>query len=116
LQLTLRVEGNVLSAQLEVENLAARDSLLGNYQVLKDRLAEQGMQLAGFEVQVASEGMGDGASPGFGRGNLDARGERDRSRSYDDSERHRRGEKESVLAPDLQKLWIRKNGILDIHV
>jgi type I restriction enzyme S subunit len=48
--MALRIEGTAVFAELHVETTAARDTLLKNLPVLKERLAEQGMQVERFEV------------------------------------------------------------------
>lgn len=54
LQMTLKVEGQVMTAKLEVENALAKDALTQNVQQLRDRLAEQGIRIERFEVQIVS--------------------------------------------------------------
>ncbi|MFO0921522.1 MAG: flagellar hook-length control protein FliK [Pirellulales bacterium] len=53
LQMTLRMDGNQMSARLEVENALAQDALTQNLPKLKERLAEQGIQVETFEIQIA---------------------------------------------------------------
>jgi flagellar hook-length control protein FliK len=55
LQMTLKFEATQVTAQFEVESRVARDALLGNSQVLKDRLKEQGLEVQKFEVEVRSD-------------------------------------------------------------
>ena len=55
LQMTLKFEATQVTAQFEVENRVARDALLGNSQILKDRLKEQGLEVQKFEVEVRSD-------------------------------------------------------------
>ena len=62
LQMSLRMEAGQVFAKLEVENSTARDALLNNIQTLRDRLAEQGMQIASFEVAVSTDSSGSGTS------------------------------------------------------
>lgn len=57
-QIELRVQDGVLSARLETENTAAKSVLLENLPALKERLAEQGMRIENFEVNVGSRGNG----------------------------------------------------------
>ena len=60
LQMSLRMEAGQVFARLEVENSTARDALLNNVQTLKDRMAEQGMNVAAFEVEVSTDSSGSG--------------------------------------------------------
>lgn len=53
LQMTLRMDGNQMSARLEVENALAQEALTQNLPKLKERLAEQGIQVETFEIQIA---------------------------------------------------------------
>lgn len=62
LQMSLRMEAGQVFAKLEVENSTARDALLNNVQSLKDRMAEQGMNVATFEVEVSTDSAGSGTS------------------------------------------------------
>ena len=62
LQMSLRMEAGQVFAKLEVENSTARDALLNNVQTLKDRMTEQGMNVAAFEVEVSTDSSGSGAS------------------------------------------------------
>jgi len=55
LQMTLKFEATQVTAQFEVESRVARDALLSNSQVLKDRLKEQGLEVQKFEVEVRSD-------------------------------------------------------------
>jgi flagellar hook-length control protein FliK len=52
----LRVQEGVLSARLETDNSAARTALLDNLPALKERLADQGMRIENFEVNVGGGG------------------------------------------------------------
>lgn len=56
------MEAGQVFAKLEVENSTARDALLNNVQTLKDRMAEQGMNVAAFEVEVSTDSSGSGMS------------------------------------------------------
>ena len=64
LQMSLRMEDGQVFAKLEVENSTARDALLNNIQTLRDRLTEQGMRVAAFDVEVNTDsaGLGTGGS------------------------------------------------------
>lgn len=58
LRLELRVGQGELSAKLETETAIARTTLLEHLPILKDRLAEQGIRLEGFEVNVSDGWQG----------------------------------------------------------
>jgi len=64
LQMSLRMEAGQVFAKLEVKNSTARDALLSNIQTLRNRLTEQGMRVAAFEVEVSTDsaGLGTGGS------------------------------------------------------
>jgi flagellar hook-length control protein FliK len=64
LRVELRVTDGVLSARLEAETPAARTILLENVQVLHDRLAEQGMRIERFDVDLLDH-RPPGDSSGF---------------------------------------------------
>ncbi len=55
LQMTLKMEGQVMTAHLEVENSLAKEALTQNVQQLRDSLSEQGIRIERFEVQVVSD-------------------------------------------------------------
>jgi flagellar hook-length control protein FliK len=77
LQLELSVKGGQLTASVETETAAARTTLLDNLPVLRQRLAEQGIQIERFDVDVGREG---GQQPDF-----------QSTERRDDSEASRRG-------------------------
>jgi flagellar hook-length control protein FliK len=52
LNLTVRMEGQTMSAKLRTESSAARDAILENLPVLRERLAEQGVEIESFHVDV----------------------------------------------------------------
>lgn len=55
LQMTLKMEGQVMTAHLEVENSLAKEALTQNVQQLRDSLSEQGIRIERFDVQVVSD-------------------------------------------------------------
>ena len=64
LNVSVRIEGQTMSAKLQTESAAARDVILENLPVLRERLAEQGIDVARFQVDVASGGdLGAGGQP-----------------------------------------------------
>ncbi|HLF93248.1 MAG TPA: flagellar hook-length control protein FliK [Planctomycetota bacterium] len=54
LKVDLSVRQHVLHGTLQAENVAAKEMLLSNLQQLRDSLAEQGVQVGEFQVQVDS--------------------------------------------------------------
>lgn len=52
LRLELRVQAGVMTARLEAETNGARSLLMDNLPVLRDRLAEQGIRIEQFEVDL----------------------------------------------------------------
>jgi flagellar hook-length control protein FliK len=119
LQLTLRMEGGQMFAQMEVENPAARDALLNNLQSLKDRLAGQGMQIETFDVQISSESSSSGANNsnqsqngGFG---ADSRWSEANSR-FAQMNANRLSSPAEPSDRDPQTRWTRTNGSLDLTV
>ncbi len=63
LQVEVTVRKGALSARLEAETQAARAVLLDNLPQLRDRLAEQGLRIDQFEVNVSQRDAGDGRHP-----------------------------------------------------
>ena len=119
LQMSLRMEAGQVFAKLEVENTTARDALLNNVQTLKDRMAEQGMKVAAFEVEVStdSSGLGTGGS------NLqNGGGSGSESRWKDASSRFAQQNSNRISSepePPERKsgaVWTRTNGSLDLTV
>ena len=118
LQMSLRMEAGQVFARLEVENSTAKDALLNNVQTLKDRMAEQGMKVAAFEVEVSTDASGSGT----GNSNLQSdRGSGGDSR-WDASSRFAQQNNNRVSSePALPEqksgaTWIRTNGSLDLTV
>jgi hypothetical protein len=52
LKLEIKVQNGVLTARVEAENANAKAILLENLPVLKERLAEQGIQVDSFDVDL----------------------------------------------------------------
>jgi len=64
-QLEVRLERNGLNARLETETSAARNILLDHLSQLRDRLAEQGLRLDKFDVDISQQDQGTpGQQPG----------------------------------------------------
>jgi flagellar hook-length control protein FliK len=55
LNMSVRIEGQTMTAKLRTESTAARDAILENLPVLRERLAEQGIEVESFQVEVASD-------------------------------------------------------------
>jgi flagellar hook-length control protein FliK len=117
LQLTLRMEGSVMSASLDVENTVARDALLKNLPVLRERLAEQGMQIDRFDVQVDSQSLEYGSQQDTSREDSETAARREQLSSRN-TERHlNRLDPQAAVSPQgLTKLWTRTHGSLDVTV
>ncbi|MEQ1827618.1 MAG: flagellar hook-length control protein FliK [Pirellula sp.] len=119
LQMTLRIESGQMFAKLEVENSLARDALLSNVQTLRDRLAEQGMQIEAFEVQVGSDSAGSDAggsnltqNGGFGSG---SRWNEANSR-FAQMNANRLSSEAEPTDRNPPTRWTRNNGSLDLTV
>ncbi len=56
LNMQVRIEGRTLSAKLTTETTAARDAILQDLPALRQRLADQGYDVAKFQVEVAGNG------------------------------------------------------------
>ena len=118
LQISLRVEAGLVSAKLEVENATARDALLSNVQTLKDRLAEQGIKVGSFEVEVSADSNGSGTA----NSNLQSDGGSS-GQSYRDNASSRFAQQNSNRLPTdpaqperTPPLWVRNTGSLDLTV
>lgn len=119
LQMSLRIEAGQVFAKLEVENSTARDSLLNNIQTLRDRLAEQGMKVSAFEVEVSTESSGSGTSgSNFQKdGGTESQSRWDHATSRFAQQNNNRISSESIQ-PERKSgaAWIRTNGSLDLTV
>ncbi len=118
LQMTLRIESNQVSAQLDVENSVARDALLKNMQSLHDRLRDQGLQVERFEVHVRPD-VGSDAS--FSQNNRDQSDSNSRWRTMES--RFAAANDNALPArssdPDSNRsrvAWTRTQGSLDLTV
>lgn len=115
LQMTLKFEATQVTAQFEVENRVARDALLGNSQVLKDRLKEQGLEVQKFEVEVRSD-VDDSLNSSTG----DRQGQRNSSsdRNYESRfavSNNNRINPEARTEPSTTTMpWVRTKGSLDL--
>ncbi|MBM3967488.1 MAG: flagellar hook-length control protein FliK, partial [Planctomycetes bacterium] len=117
LQMTLRIEGSQMSAKLEVENSTAKEALLQNLQGLKDRLADQGMQVERFEVTVSSQSNSFGADAGLANGNQDRRSwEQQATSRYATQNNNLISPERPAASAEPARAWSRTNGSLDVKV
>ncbi len=119
LQMSLRMEDGQVFAKLEVENSTARDALLNNIQTLRDRLTEQGMRVAAFEVEVST----DSAGLGTGGSNYQGDGGTQSQSSWNNATSRFAQQKENRLPseprPPERKpgaAWTRTSGSIDLTV
>jgi flagellar hook-length control protein FliK len=115
LQMTLRIEANVVSAQLEVENSLAKDALLNNVQTLRDRLSEQGMTVDRFEVNVRADSQ---SAPQNAFGDSDSQRQ---SRWQEMESRYASLNENRLTQPTSEETrppvpWFRTAGTLDLSV
>ena len=119
LQLTLRMESGQMFARMEVETPAARDALLNNVQTLKDRLADQGMEIQSFEVQVTTDSTSSGSNGSNmqqnGGFNSDSRWEQATSR-FAQMNNNRLSSEATPAERSPQQAWTRTNGSIDLTV
>ncbi len=117
LQMSLRMEAGQVYAKLEVESTTARDALLNNVQALKDRMAEQGMQVAAFEVEVStdSSGLGNSGSNFQSDGGSGSESRWNNATSRFAQQNNNRLSPEPVLT-ERGAAWTRTNGSLDLTV
>lgn len=115
LQMTLKIEANVMSAHLEVENSLAKEALLNNLQSLRDRLSDQGMSIDRFEVEVRTDSQsGANSSSGESASNRQSRRDQPESRYAIYNENRLAND-----APNDGKQsvpWFRTTGKLDLSV
>lgn len=82
LNMSVRIEGQTMTARLQTETAGARDAILENLPVLRERLAEQGIEVESFQVEVASDrdptannpSQSQGQNPFSGEGASGSRG------------------------------------------
>ncbi|HUP77312.1 MAG TPA: flagellar hook-length control protein FliK, partial [Pirellula sp.] len=119
LQMSLRMEDGQVFAKLEVENSTARDALLNNIQTLRDRLAEQGMRVVTFKVEVSTDsaGLGTGGSNDQGDGGTQSQSRWNNATSRVAQQNENRLPSESK--PPERKpgaAWTRTSGSIDLTV
>lgn len=119
LQMSLRMEAGQVFAKLEVENSTARDALLNNVQTLKDRMAEQGLNVAAFEVEVTTDSSGSGTSGS----NMQRDGGSDSQSRWENATSRFAQQNSNRLSPEPgptermpRAAWTRNNGSLDLTV
>lgn len=77
LNVQVRMEGRSMIAKLSTESSAARDTILESLPVLRSRLAEQGFEIASFQVEVTDNNAdptstgGDQSQNAFGQADAD---------------------------------------------
>jgi flagellar hook-length control protein FliK len=115
LQMTLKFEATQVTAQFEVENRVARDALLGNAQVLKDRLKEQGLEVQKFEVEIRSD-VND--SLNSSTGDRQGQGSSSNGRNYESrfavSNNNRINPDSRPEPTNAAMPWVRTKGSLDV--
>ena len=115
LQMTLKIEANVMSAHLEVENSLAKEALMNNLQSLRDRLSDQGMSIDRFEVEVRTDSQsGANSSSGESASNRQSRRDQPESRYaiYNENRLVNDAPSEGKQAVS----WFRTTGKLDLSV
>jgi flagellar hook-length control protein FliK len=55
LNVSIKIEGQTMTARLQTESSAARDVIVDNLPVLKDRLSEHGIEVEKFQVEVGQQ-------------------------------------------------------------
>ena len=119
LQMSLRMEAGQVFAKLEVENTTARDALLNNVQTLKDRMAEQGMNVAAFEVEVSTDSSGSGTGgsnfQSDGGSGSESRWNNASSR-YAQQNNNRISSEPETPERKSREIWTRTNGSIDLTV
>lgn len=117
LQLTLRMAGGQMHAYMEVENALAKDALISNVQTLRDKLAEQGMEIKTFDVQVSADTGGSGGSNPGGQGGFgsDSRWNNAQSR-FAQQNNNRLSLELQPADKQPQQNWTRNHGSLDLTV
>lgn len=116
LQMSLRIEGTAIFAEMQVETTSARDALMKNLPVLKERLSEQGMQIELFDVR--SDGNFDsGASGANSQGTQDNgnSGSSRQSSRYVDAINNRLSLPGMSDEAEIARRWTRTHGALDFQ-
>ncbi|MFN7874144.1 MAG: flagellar hook-length control protein FliK [Pirellula sp.] len=115
LQMTLKIEANVMSAHLEVENSLAKEALLNNLQNLRDRLSDQGMSIDRFEVEVRTDSQ-SGTNSSSGESASDRQSRRDQPESRYAIYNENRLVSDTPNDGKQSVSWFRTTGKLDLSV
>ncbi|MCH2041591.1 MAG: flagellar hook-length control protein FliK [Saccharospirillaceae bacterium] len=100
LEIKLQVNQEQASVQVQVQTPQVKEVLEANAQRLKDELAEQGLELAGFDVSQQEKGQGGDSSDG----------------ASDDSEQGSERLTDAIEAENQEALNVtRHNGVLDAY-
>lgn len=116
LQMSLRIEGTAIFAEMQVETTSARDALLKNLPALKERLSEQGMQIEQFDVRA--DGSFDGGSAGSSSQGAQDNGNSGSSRQssrYVDTLNNRLTVPGTSDEVETTRRWTRTHGALDFQ-
>jgi flagellar hook-length control protein FliK len=92
LNMQVRIEGRSLSAKMTTETNAARDAILQDLPVLRQRLADQGYDVTKFQVEVA----GSGADTAFAQSGGQMQ--------YDPSSSGQSGNRSASFEPDYRRI------------
>lgn len=116
LQMSLRIEGNAVFAEMHVETTTARDTLMKNLPILRERLAEQGMQVQQFDVQADfnTDGGYFNANSSNGYGGSDSNSERQSSRHLAELQNRLPAPSSSAGSEPIRR-WTRTHGQLDFE-
>ncbi len=118
LQLTVRIEGGQLNAQLDVESSTARDALLSNVHTLKERLADQGIKIDRFDVRIDPQPAGSSTNNSLYQNQHGTGQGRDQPTSrYAQQNNNRLTSTIAGGAPErAEPTWSRTKGSLDVTV
>lgn len=116
MQLTMRIENNVVSAQMDVESTAAQEALVKNLQTLRDKLSEQGIQVDRIDVNVDPNAFQSGTTSGGAADQQGATPDRQQLDSrYAALQQNRVGKGEKATASETQRSWTRTHGLFDVQ-
>jgi flagellar hook-length control protein FliK len=91
LRMEITVKNGTLNARVEAETAAARSALVDNLPLLRERLAEQGIKVARFDVEVSDQSQGgpserpDGGGQSFRQADRDGDSRPDKNTTETDS-------------------------------
>ncbi len=75
LNVSIKIEGQTMTARLQTETSAARDAIIESLPILRDRLSEQGIEIEKFQVEVGQQedlASGGGQAGMFSGGGTDS--------------------------------------------